>query len=103
MYGQLQRSFYENVRACFEVKEGAAGMSMHKEITHVQLTCYFVSVQVSDDRRGELTLERVIRVLEYILKEELVVLQPGEELTRPSLDLLATIFDYCEEVLTLLT
>ena len=26
MYGQLQRSFYDNVRACFETKEGAAGM-----------------------------------------------------------------------------
>lgn len=61
------------------------------------------AVQVSDDRRGELTLERVIHVLEYILKEELVVLQQGEELTRPSLDLLAAIFDYCEEVMTSLT
>ena len=44
MYGQLQRSFYENVCACFEVKEGAAGTSMHKEITqcHVQLPCFVV-------------------------------------------------------------
>ena len=29
MYGQMQRSFYDNVRACFEVKEGAAGISIH--------------------------------------------------------------------------
>ena len=28
MYGQLQRSFYDNVRACFEVREGTAGISM---------------------------------------------------------------------------
>ena len=54
------------------------------------------SVQVSDDNRGELTLERVIHVLEYILKKELLVLQPGDKLTRPSLDLLAAIFGYCE-------
>ena len=54
-------------------------------------------VQVSDDSRGELTLKRVIHVLEYILKKELLVLQPGDELTRTSLDLLASIFDYCEE------
>lgn len=53
-------------------------------------------MQVSDDIRGELTLERVIHVLDYILKKELLVLEPGEELTRPSLDLLAAIFDYCE-------
>ena len=55
-------------------------------------------MQVSDDIRGELTLERVIYVLEYVLKKELLVLQPGDELTRPSLDLLASIFDYCEEL-----
>ena len=53
-------------------------------------------MQVSDDIRGELTLERVIYVLEYVLKKELLVLQPGDELTRPSLDLLASIFDYCK-------
>ena len=28
MYGQLRRSFYDNVRGCFEVREGTAGMSM---------------------------------------------------------------------------
>ena len=53
-------------------------------------------MQVSDDVRGEMTLERVIHVLDYILKQELLDLQAGEDLTRPSLDLLAAIFDYCE-------
>ena len=54
------------------------------------------SVQVSDDRRGEVTLERTVHILEYVLKEEFPVLQPGEALTQPSLDLLAAIFNYCE-------
>ena len=54
------------------------------------------SVQVSDDRRGEMTPERTVHILEYVLKEELLVLQPGEPLTQPSLDLLTSIFNYCE-------
>ena len=33
MYKHQHREFYENVRACFEIKEGAAGMSMHKDAT----------------------------------------------------------------------
>ena len=28
MYGQLQGPFYDNVRGCFEVREGTAGISM---------------------------------------------------------------------------
>ena len=32
MYGQLQSSFYNNVRACFEAKEGAAGMNLQTTV-----------------------------------------------------------------------
>ena len=53
-------------------------------------------MQVSDDRRGEMTPERTVHILEYVLKEELLVLRSGEALTQPSLDLLAAIFNYCE-------
>jgi hypothetical protein len=43
-----------------------------------------------------MTLERALHILEYVLKEELPVLQSGEALTEPSLDLLADIFNYSE-------
>lgn len=53
-------------------------------------------MQVSEegDKRREVTLETVLNVLEYILRNELLVLRSGEELTKPSVDLLATIFGY---------
>ena len=42
MYGQLRRSFYENVCACFEAKEGAAGIQSNQSyrVNGISFFCF---------------------------------------------------------------
>ena len=70
---------------------------VHKHVCAHHMCLSTVQVSEEGDRRRDITLETVIQVLEYVLKEELLVLWSGEELTQPSIDLLAAIFNYCKE------
>ena len=71
-------------------------MGVYIYITSVHVFVILI-VQASEDD-DDLPLRQVLKIVDYLFKHELFILAPGNELTVPSINLLTSIFLYCEFV-----